>query len=725
MIKALAFAGAAPAASAQTAPSSGDGSTNSLRELPEVVVRDRQEPSYKVDSLSSPKYTEPLRDIPQSVSVIPQTLIEAQAASSLRDVLRNVPGISLQAGEGGGGLAGDNLSIRGFNARSDVFIDGIRDFGAYSRDPFNLEQVEVTKGPTSATSGRGATGGSINLVTKTPRLTPLYGGTAGLGTDDYRRATLDFNQPMKSLGLGTSAIRLNALWHESGIAGRDLVEDERWAINPSIAFGLGTSTRLFLDYLHMDQDNVPQYGLPWVPAGNTNAILSQYIDKAPPVDFSNFYGLKNYDFEDIRNDTVTATFEHDFNDTLRLRNVSRYGNSFRNHAITAPRFVDLDPATPGSQSDTLVNRQLQRRRLEHSLFANVTDVTVDFATGRIEHSLVGGLEVSREDQDNRNSAQATNQPQTDIFNPVPTDLPLGPMPPITGVPNEAVALTVAPYVFDTLKFGEKWQLHGGLRWDYVDSRFQSGGNRLARTDSLPSGNAGIVFKPRPQGSIYFAYGTSFIPAIAAGNAGLGLSTNDVSLDPEKTHSYELGTKWDFFQDKLSLNLALFRTEKTNARTQGLNPGDPPLVLDGEQVVQGVEIGVAGNLTPEWSVYAGYTYMDTEITESNNAAEVGSEINNAPPHSFNLWTSYRLPWDLEVGFGTQYVGDRRNGNTSAARVAPEYWLFDAMLSYEVSEHFTLRLSVYNLADNEYIDRVGGGHFIPGAGRSAIVTAQLSF
>ena len=715
------------AAQAQTnAPSGSALGTNALTKLPEVVVKGQRQDSYRPEALSSPLYTEPLRDIPQTVMVIPPAVIEAQGVNSLRDVLRNVPGISMQAGEGGGGLPGDNLSIRGFNSRSDIFVDGLRDFGAYSRDPFNLEQVEISKGPSSATAGRGATGGSINLVTKRPRLTPLYGGSLGFGSDDFKRATLDLNQPLQAAGLETSAIRLNGLWHDAGVPGRDVVEEKRWAINPSVAFGLGTPTRVTFDYIHMEQDNVPQYGIPWVPAGNTNAVLSRYVNKASPVDFSNFYGLEDYDFEDIRNDIVTAIVDHDFTPELRLRNVSRFSDTYRNHAITAPRFADIDPG-PDTVSDTLVNRQLQRRKLEHTAYANATDLTWDFETGPITHALIGGLEVSREDQDNRNSAQSTNQPQTDIFHPSPSDQPFGPMPSISGIANEANATTIAPFIFDTLKLGDQWQVSGGFRFDYVESDFQSGTNRLDRTDDMLSWRAGVVYKPRPNGSIYFGYGTSFTPSIAAGNAGLSLSANDVELEPEESRSFELGTKWDIFNERLSLGAALFRTEKTSARTPGVNPGDPPLVLDGEQIVQGIEVYFAGSITDHWKVFGGYTFMDSEIKESNAANEAGAEFGNTPDHSFSLWTAYTLPHGIEVGLGAQYVGNRFNNQSGNAnvRTAPDYLLFDAMLGYRVNEHVALRLNVQNLTDKEYIDRVGGGHSIPGTGRFALLTANFQF
>lgn len=698
--------------------------TNAPAQLPDVVVEGTERSAYKPETVSSPKYTQPIRDIPQTITVIPQAVIQEQGAASLRDVLRNVPGISMQAGEGGGGLPGDNLSIRGFNARSDIYVDGVRDFGAYSRDPYNVEQIEVSKGPASSYGGRGTTGGAINLSSKTPKLDPFYTGSAGFGTDAYRRLTLDVNQPVAPSDegwLGGTAFRLNAMLHEADTPGRDHVEGSRYGIAPSLAFGLGAPTRLTLSFQHMVQENVPDYGIPWVPA-NANPLLAPYSNGTPPVNYNNFYGLKGYDFEDIENDVATGIIEHDINEEFTLRNLTRYGRTYRNSAITAPRFADVN-------NSTLLNRQLQRREIEHEIFANQTDLVAEFTTGPIEHALVAGFEFAHENQGNRNSAQTANQPQTDLFNPNPFDLPLGPMPPITGTPSNAKADTFAPYLADTIKLSERWEITGGARFDHIETDYYSDTNALSNTDDLLSWRAALVFKPRENGSIYFGYGTSFNPSLE-GNTGLVLnsasnSVNSINLDAEETRTFELGTKWEFFNQRLLLSAAVFRTEKVNARTQ--TTANDIVTLDGEQIVQGFELGVSGSITPEWMVFAGYAYMESEIKQSNNASDVGAEFGNTPKHSFNLWTTYQLPWNVQIGGGANYVGERLNNLSSnaAVRRAPAYWLFDAMLAYEVNKNITLRLNAYNLADERYIDRVGGGHFVPGAGRSAMLTAEFKF
>jgi catecholate siderophore receptor len=339
-------------------------------------------PSDSVDvkggasTITSSKYTEPLRDIPQTISVIPKSVIEEQGATTLRDVLRNVPGLTVAAGEGGA-PAGDNLTLRGFSARNDVFIDNARDLSPQARDPFNLEQVEVVKGPSSAFSGRGSTGGTINLVSKSPNVVPYYGFTLNFGTDETKRATADLNIPLDSIGFGKrTALRLNLLIHESGVAGRDVVENQRWGIAPSIAFGLGTQTRLTLSYFKMKQDNISDYGIPWVTA--THNVLREFRDKPAPVPRETFYGFKNRDFEKLDADLATVKFERDFSDNLSLRNQLRYGYSTRDSIATPPRFASND--------STVINREMRSWVTEDEIWDNQTDLRAKFSTGKVEHT---------------------------------------------------------------------------------------------------------------------------------------------------------------------------------------------------------------------------------------------------------------------------------------------------------------------------------------------------
>lgn len=318
-------------------------------------------------------------------------------------------------------------------------------------------------------------------------------------------------------------------------------------------------------------------------------------------------------------------------------------------------------------------------------------------------------------------------PNTGLFDPDPSD-PFTGLITRTGARTESTAKTAAVYAADTLKLSEQWEINAGLRWDRFDVDFKSVAvdgivTPLGRTDEMVSWRAGLINKPLPNGSLYLAAGTSFNPSAEANN-GLTLNAATQDLEPEKSRSYEAGTKWDFVSARVGVSAAVFQTEKVNAKTPGLNPGDPATVLQGEQRIRGLELGASGNLTDRWAAFFSYTYLESEITKSNNAVEVGNELANTPDHSISLWTTYRLPGGFEVGAGGQYVGERTN-STTTVRVAPGYTLYDAMVSYPFGQLLTLRLNLNNFTDERYIDRLSGGHFVPGPGRSVALTTQLEF
>jgi catecholate siderophore receptor len=725
---------------------------------PEIVVRGQA--IYKPTNVDSRQYTEPLRDVPQSVTIIPRALIEEQNATSLRDVLRNVPGISMQAGEGGGGPGGDFLSIRGFNARNDVYIDNIRDFGGYSRDPFNFDQIEVVKGPASSYTGRGSTGGSINLVSKAPSLdSSFYRSTLGLGTDAFKRFTFDFNQELTPLWEGRTvepgdsskaakvtvtepflktAFRLNGMWMEGDVSNRDAVEYSRWGIAPSLAFGFGRDAKLTLSYFHLEQDNVPDYGIPWVP--NTQAVLPQSFWNEPaPVDYNNFYGLLDRDKEEISTDYATLRYEQKAGDSFSLRNTFRYGQTHRDSITTAPRFIPnvTDPSV-------VINRQFQARDQIDTIIAEQFDMRFSFETFGVKHELITGLDYAHETAENKLRA-ADPAPPADLYNPNPHQSYLGTVA-YTGAVNESVSDNLGVFLGETMKFWqEKIHLSGGVRWDYYEAELEQraapavpGGPALTtlfdRIDRVFSYRVALAYKPVPIGTFYVAYGTSFNPSAEGAVSLTPLTAATALLEPEENSTFEIGTKWDVLNERLALTAAIFRTNKTNARTPGLTPNDPPTVLEGEQRVQGFEIGAAGNITEHWRVFGGYTYLESEILATNALTidpltgalvpQVGNRLPQTPEHSFGLWMAYALPWEIEIGAGASYVSERFS-SADNLRSAPDYWLFDALISKQFTKNIKAQINVYNIADEKYIDRVGGGHFIPGAGRTVAVTVGVAF
>lgn len=653
--------------------------------------------------VASPKYTEPLLNTPQTITVIPKEVIEEQGATTLRDVLRNVPGLTITAGEGGN-PAGDNLTLRGFTARNDIFIDGVRDISPQSRDPFNLEEVDVVKGPGSAYTGRGSTGGSINLVNKAPNLRRSFGGSVEFGSDRIRRFTGDINTPLTD----TIGFRLNLLNHHSQVADRSVVYFDRWGVAPSLTFGLGRPTRFTASYYKLRQNNLSDYGIPWVP--NTNNVLVEFRDKPAPVPRSTFYGFKSRDFEKLDSDLVTLKFEHDFNDNLSLRNQFRFSDSSRDSMATPPRFASND--------STVINREMRSWQTVDRVWDNQADMLANFSTGSVSHSMVLGVAISRENN-RRKTRTAPNSPTT-LLNPNPNDVYTGTITE-SAIVGDVNANSQAFYAFDTAKIAQHWELAGGLRWDRFDADgITTTGAPVSRVDRMLSGRAGVVYKPRPEGSLYASYGTSLNPSLE----GLSYNTANTVIDPEKTYTLEAGSKWSLIGGRVLLTGAAFRVEKTNARTPGVLPGEPLQVLQGKQRVSGIELSATGHISRAWQVLAGYTLLDSETVDSNTLGEIGKKLVNTPRNSFNLWSTYRTTNGIAFGGGARFV-DKRFGNTINTRSVDAYWTFDVMASYPLTNHIDLQLNLYNLTDKFYFDRLGGGHVVPGPGRAATVRTSFRF
>lgn len=706
-----------------------------------ILVEDTLD-SYKPEHANTPKRPLPLLDTPQTISVVPQKVIQDQNATNLRDILRNVPGVTLQAGEGGN-TPGDNFVIRGFSARTDLYVDGVRDLNGFYRDPFNIEQIEVTKGPASVYTGRGSTGGSINVITKQPGTREFFALNAGIGTDDYDRDTIDINIPFKvfggntggandgrgdaskdgttsapaAVGANNAAFRLNALWHTNDTPGRNDVSNQRWGVAPSLAFGLGTPTQLNISYQHLDQNNQPDFGIPWVTA--TNVPLAGYRNLPAPVSYSNYYGLNQRDFEFLRTDELEAVLSHDFNPDLNLRDIFHAGRNYRNSIISAPRFI--------SNASPDINREFQSRDEVDSVITNEIDLTWRVNTFGLKHIVLAGFEYTRQGFENYLRATPVT-PLANLFNPDP-NAPFTGKDGRTGAVNYGATDDYAGYVFDTIEIGKQWQVSGGVRYEYFSQEYNLQGvtgttTTFGRIDRPVSWRGALLYKPVDIGSIYFGAGSSFNPS----GEDITLTAATANLDPEHTTAYELGTKWDLLSRRLSVDAALFYTLKDNARTPGATAADPVTVLQGEQRARGLDIEFKGRLTRDWEVIGGYTYTQSKIVDSNTPAEVGNKLPGVANHTFTLWTEYNLPYGFEAGFGAQFIGERY-ANPINTRLADSFYTFDAMAAYHVNKHLTLRVNVYNFTDEQYIGalHIGGsyGHFFPGPRRSATLTASLLF
>ncbi|WPP43825.1 TonB-dependent siderophore receptor [Pseudomonas sp. AN-1] len=695
-------------------------------QLDNVTVQGEQEASSsKTESVSSPKYTAPLLDTPQTISVVPQKVIEEQQALSLRQVLANVSGITFSAGEGGGG-SGDSINIRGFGANANMQIDGLRDSAQTNRtDTFNIEAVEVIKGPNSVFGGSGTTGGSINQVTKQPvgRDFTRLGGS--LGTDNYHRLTLDTNQTLDGVGTD-SAFRLNLMAHENDVPGRDEVDRERWGIAPSLALGLSEDTRLTLSYFHQTDDILPDYGVPALDG-----------KKLAGVDREAYFGFSNIDKDEIETDSFTVKLEHAFSDSLSLQNLTRYSRIDRDVVISASH-VNTTGVPAGSYVPA--GPQGYGRDVSSDLWINQTNLRADFDTFGLVHSLATGVEVSRETYDRTTYSYGLDFTGRSFDLANPPGHYTGPINKADSADTSTELTNQAVYVFDTIALAPQWDLNLGLRYDWVDGEYKNVAlpagtlTRLDTSDEMLSGRAGLVYKPADNGRIYVAYGTSFNPSAEfLASSGTGVSAATTDLEPEENETWELGTKWELFDRRLELDAAVFRVEKTNARE---TMADGSTQLAGEQRVQGVELGVTGHITEQWDVFANYTFLDSETLKAADTAagraREGQALANTPPRSFNLWTSYELPAGWTLGYGARYVSER-NVATSGTAKLDDYWLHNAMVGYQVNRSLDLQLNLNNLFDEDYVAQVRqtpgtaarSAAIEYGDGRSAILSANYSF
>lgn len=648
----------------------------------------------------------PVRDIPQVVNVVPRAVIDAQQANTLTDALRYVPGITLSAGEGG--AIGDNINLRGQSARTDVFIDGFRDRGQYTRDTFFLESVEVLKGPSSLFFGRGSTGGVVNQVSKAPSLRNHNDVGLTIGTEDYYRASVDINRAISE----TAAFRVAAFGHTSDST-RDVVESERYGIAPSLRFGIGTPTTVTLSSVHLRSEEIPDLGIPTIQGTKANPGGPVHVDH------DNFYGYTD-DYFDQDVDAVTARIEHKFSPSLTLRNQTQYSSA------------RIDTRATNIHLDTALNvweRGLRTREIDDTSLYNQTDLIAKFDTGGIKHTVVVGVEVGRDEYE-RTSFGPNDGTVQDLQNPV-----YGPLPShIVQLPSsvtETDATTLAVYANDQVELNRHWKIVGGLRWDRFDvdqkAREVSTGDvtKLEQTDEVLSGRIGVVYQPTLTQSYYVSYGNSFNPSAET----ISLSEANENVDPEENKSYEIGGKWDLLNGNVSLTAAIFRIEKSDARS--LDPVTGEVLLSGETQTDGFELGATGRILPNWQVFGGYTYLDGEIERLDErdgrtgpiVSRDGNDLVNTPKHNFTLWTTYFLTPEWELGGGLVYSSKRTLNNANTAEVG-SYTRYDLTLAYHQKD-YDIRLNVLNLTDKEYFEVASSSRAVPAQGRTALVTATYRF
>ena len=685
------------------------------------------------------KYQRALQDTPRIITVLPEALLQAQGVTSLTDALRNLPGISLQAGEGNP-PGGDQLKIRGFNARDDINVNGARDIGNYFRDPFYVDQLEVVKGPNSSFSGRGSAGGTINFVTKTPQAGSAFSrAEVSLGSADLKRSTLDLNRPLDD----NSALRLNLMAHDSAVPGRDIAEEQRYGLYGAYTWGFQGATRISADLLLMRQRDLPDAGLPL--DRDPRSAHSRGTGRLPPgLDFSRFYGhVDDYKHVDVA--LAGLTVQHSFASGWALRNQTRLSRVDNDSVTSSPRIRNIPAASPNFEG-AQVRGDAKPRDQRDSGFSNQTALLGSFSTRGVKHDFITGVELGSYRYDNTRRPDVGG-PLTDLYDPQPRQRPATPF---DGTVYGFATKELAWYALDTLTLAPKWELNLGLRWDQVRTRaFEQGrenlatpgdNRRLERSDSVWSSSAGLVHKLSPRTSLYASVGTAFEVAgnfdrnqvqLAGGASARVADAATFNTEPEKTTAYELGAKWRLGQD-LDVNAAVFRSDKDRARFPGQAGGDGS-ILDAKLRVQGLELLTAGRLTPAWRLYSGYTHLDSEVLAApSRPFAVGQELGGTPRHSFNVFSTYDLTPQFSLGGGLQHV--TRSFSSVQATAAgtrkveiPGYTVLDVYATWRFTRQTQLRLNLYNVADKGYLAQVaeGGAQGLPGRGRQLVATLRHDF
>lgn len=736
---------ATPPAAAASAPA-----RNAV--LPEVKVKSAVEVPYKAEAMSSPKFTQPLVDTPQTITVIKKELLREQGATTLAEALRNTPGVTMLAGENGNTSSGDSIFMRGFDTQGSIFVDGIRDLGSISRDVFNIEQVEVVKGPSGADNGRGASSGYVNLLTKVPFMDDYNTASFTLGTHSRKRATADLNRPI-DIGIPGAAVRLNLVAQDYGVPGRHEVERKSYGFAPSIAFGLNTPTRVYFYLLHSQQDNRPDGGVPTIGLRSFyNSVLTPNGIKPPKVNSTNFYGSKSDD-EDVNINMFTARIEHDLAPGVTLRNTSRYGRLTLESTLTGVNTL-AGIGTLASPSTNFagytVSRSRQGRDQTNEILTNQTNLSAEIGSGTFVHSVSGGVEFIHEKQKTPGFGLPTGvtQANANLYNPSTSDVFQTPVR--NGTFSNGDTTSSALYLFDTLKVGEQWQLTAGYRFEHYNTDSSSAVvSTLTTYPTLPAGTLvhaspessgnlkswklGALYKPAPNGSVYVSTANSQQPP---GGANFALSTavnsaNQAGLAPQKGRNVELGTKWEFNGGRLAVAGALFHSKNKNELVQ--DPVDPNTYTQvGSRRVKGAEVSVVGQVTDALHLSAGLAYVKTKITRAA-ATTQGGAIQFSPEFTFTSWATYRLPMGVTLGAGVRRVGNSvTSSNVDTSTLSgiyriPGYWVADALVNYDVTKSLSLQLNVNNLFDKDYIASVNNGRsrYFPGVPRSALLTANLTF
>ena len=731
-----------PDALAQTQPDEKTLKTVTVKDKAEVDMAEGKN-SVRATETRIGKGQQALRDIPQSVTVVTEKLMDDRNLDTFKEALKNTAGISFLAAEGGE----EDIRLRGFSlqATGDVFVDGVRDPAFYERDTFNLDRLEVLRGSASMLFGRGSTGGAVNQVSKTPRLMDENQVDLTLGSHNHVRLVGDFNKQTGE----SAALRLNVMKTQADNNGSGSSLDKE-GIAGAYRWGIGEQDEFQVGMYHLNNNNGMNYGLPWIrPNSSSSALESTVL----PLDPTAYYGAAS-DYNAGSATHLTASHTHRFSADSELKTQIRKGQYERDQRAGTVRFANA-ASQPGGQAvslatfgpDTVINRGNNLKIQDMDTLHVHSDFSKKFQALGLKHELLTGFDLATEDKTVYAARTAGAQGGVTITKP-PTTI---------GTPNDGAWVDESTrvlrvnnqysstgwgaYLQDLVQVAPQWKLLGGLRYDSLTGDYDTFGTPTNATDNGAktsyrmkvgewSKRAGVLFQPNDLHSFHFSYGTSFN---TSGDT-YSLGASNVDTPPEQSENFELGAKLDSADKRFTTRLAVFRAVKTNERNT--DPLLPVVTLTGSRYASGLEIDVAGRLTPKWEVFGSFTWMpDAKVskaapcpaTGSCSQATAGERVGDRPAltpvHSGSAWTTYQVTSQWRVGGGLTFRG--RQTPTRSEFEVPSFVVGDLMAEYAYSDALTIKANMSNVTNKLYADQLYPGHYIPGAGRLTQVTASYKF
>lgn len=687
-----------------------EAAADAAGEVSGVTVIGQRDDAYRAKNTATATKTDtPLRDVPQAVTIVTDKLIRDQAMQTMADVVRYVPGVTMGQGEG----HRDAPTLRGNASTADFYIDGVRDDVQYFRDLYNVERVEVLKGPNAMIFGRGGGGGVINRVMKKADWSTDRTATVEVGSWDHRRFTADLGQPLGDAFAG----RLVAMYERSD-SFRDFVNVERWGVNPSIAWRNGAGLTVSLAYEHFEDDRTTDRGVP------------SFAGRPSPAPRGDFFGDPERSYARTNVDLVNLGAEYAVSETLTIRNRTLYGDYNKYYANIFPGGAAL--AGPTGAPATYSLQAYQNDSPRENLF-NQTDLIWNAEFGGMQHTLLAGVELGRQKTSNLRRTGHFNTPTG------PTSLAGQPFadPTRRGLPifftttggdanNRVKATVAAVYLQDQVEITEQLQLVAGLRFDsfdvdVFDRRASATRRDFSRQDDLWSPRVGVVFKPIAPVSLYASYSVSYLPS--SGDQFSSLTASSETLEPEEFENLEVGLKWEITPELL-LTAALYRLDREN--TTAPDPTRPgQVVLTGSQRTEGFEAGLSGRITPQWEIAGGYAWQDAEIISTTSAAPAGREVPLVPEHTFSLWNRYDLNDRFGLGVGV-IRQTKMFASISNTVTLPGFTRVDAAAYVRLTDNLQAQVNVENLLDKRYFPTShGDNNILPGAPRTVRVSLNASF